>query len=148
MENASKALLIAGGMLITILILSLMTYIFSNIARNANSVYKDLDETSISEFNQVFLNFDGKGTTTDEDALKTQDVITIVNYARNNNKYNKMPVVVKVLVDEEDWTNKSEQDLNEILKKDINNTPKKYKCTEIKINEKSRLVEEVDIDTI
>ena len=43
MENASKALLMAGGVLIGITLLSMMVYFFSSSARNCNQLWGTYD---------------------------------------------------------------------------------------------------------
>ena len=52
MENASKALIIAGGVLIAIFLLTLFTYLFSHMAESTSGIYSMLDQAEISEFNQ------------------------------------------------------------------------------------------------
>lgn len=58
MENASKALIIAGAILLSILIIALGIYVF-NMAKNASDT-SSLDELEVSQFNQVFTNYRGK----------------------------------------------------------------------------------------
>ena len=60
MENASKALIIAGEVLIGVLVLSLAAYIviqFGSFSRNLND---QISETEISSFNVNFTNFSKK----------------------------------------------------------------------------------------
>ena len=42
MENASKALLIAGGVLIAILLLTLFSYLFRQMASSTSNIYENL----------------------------------------------------------------------------------------------------------
>ena len=58
MENASKALIIAGAILLSILIIALGIYVF-NMAKGATNT-NSLDELEISQFNQLFTTYDGK----------------------------------------------------------------------------------------
>ena len=58
MENASKALIIAGAILLSILIIALGIYVF-NMAKNASST-SSLDELEVSQYNQQFTNYRGK----------------------------------------------------------------------------------------
>ena len=46
MENASKALLMAGGVLIALIIITIFSYVFNLISENAGTEqqYKDRDE--------------------------------------------------------------------------------------------------------
>ncbi len=101
MENASKALIIAGGALILVLLFTLMNYVFTNMGEQASTFYEEMSETEITEFNQRFLNYDGRGTTVDNEGnyinpLNIQDVVTIANLAIDNNKSKTRQVIVDV----------------------------------------------------
>ena len=86
MENASKALIIAGEILIGILILSLASYMiiqFGNFSKNMN---EQMSATEIRSFNVKFTNFSGRSN------ISMQEIATIVNFAKqSNNKYNVSP---------------------------------------------------------
>lgn len=58
MENASKALIIAGAILISILIVGLGVIIYNNVAGTAKS--SNLDEQAITAHNQPFESYFGK----------------------------------------------------------------------------------------
>ena len=93
MENASKALLIAGGVLIAILVMTLGIYFSRMIADHSARVYAQLEESRRTEFNQKFLNYDINHRKEDGSSnkdLTIQDVITIVNLAKNSNEYNQL----------------------------------------------------------
>lgn len=78
MENASRALLMAGGILLGILILSLMVTLFAS----SSSLSKTYDESKQSEaiqrFNANFTQYLG------EDRLTIHEVVTICNFADIN----------------------------------------------------------------
>lgn len=77
MENASKALLIAAGVLIGVLLLSLMITLFVS----ASSISKTYDETKNAEAIQQFnANF----TKYLEQNLTIHQVVTICNFAEKN----------------------------------------------------------------
>lgn len=80
MENATQALIIAAGVLVGILILSLAVYLFSTMGGYAANTQKQMEKDSIAQFNNKFLKYDGL---TD---LTMQDIITVKNYALENNK--------------------------------------------------------------
>ena len=93
MENASKALLIAGGVLIAILVMTLGIYFSRMIADHSARVYAQLEESRRTEFNQKFLNYDINHRKEDGSSyidLTIQDVVTIVNLAKNSNEYNQL----------------------------------------------------------
>ena len=77
MENASKALLMAAGVLVGVLILSLMVTLFTS----ASMLSKDYDETKSAEavqrFNANFIKYVGKD-------LTIHDAVTISNFAKAN----------------------------------------------------------------
>lgn len=80
MENASQALLIAAGVLIGILILTLAVYLFSVFGGYATNTQSKLDEDDIAQFNQNFLKYSGLTE------LTIQDIVTVKNYALESNR--------------------------------------------------------------
>lgn len=90
MENASKALLIAGGVLIAILLLTLFSYLFTQMASSTSSIYNSMSKHEIDEFNQQFLNYEGKKE------LTAQDVETLINLAEDARKNKKIDVQIVV----------------------------------------------------
>lgn len=78
MENVTKALLIAAGALLFILLFSLISYLFTQMGGDVSNIYADLTESDVTEYNQVLLNYDGR------DDLTVQDVVSIINFALDN----------------------------------------------------------------
>ena len=74
MENASKALLIAGGILIAILIVTVAVYLFANYSSIGESYGQTLQTTEIQKFNENFTRYEGR-----ED-ITIQEIITLYNY--------------------------------------------------------------------
>ena len=89
MENASKALLIAGGMLLLILVASFATLLFRRMGSQTSEFYKDMSDTEIYEFNQQFFNYENK-------ELRIQDVVSIINLAKDANDRERAPVTLEV----------------------------------------------------
>lgn len=116
MENASKALMMAGGVLLAIALLSFMMYIFKVMALNSANIYNEYDTADINQFNQKFLNFEGK---TD---LLAQDIVTAINYANDNDRTGAMPVHVTVKLD---GTSVNNYNTGVFI---INHIKKKYTC--------------------
>ena len=81
MENASKALLMAAGVLIGVLILSLAVYLFVSFGITSAELHKLNEENDIHEFNIQFTQYEGKSDVT------IYDVVTVAGLARNNNEY-------------------------------------------------------------
>ena len=80
MENASKALLMAAGALMGILILSLGVYLFISFSSSTASMEKQMEQDEINNFNNKFLAYEAK------DNLTIYDVYTVANLAAENNK--------------------------------------------------------------
>ena len=85
MENASKALLMAGGVLLGILILSLAVYLFSNFGGASSRIHDNIEENQTAQFNSQFTKYVGNENVT------IYDVISMANLATENNKYYEMP---------------------------------------------------------
>lgn len=138
MENASKALLISAGVLLAILLLSLFAYLMRQMGTSTSGIYSTLSQHEISEFNQKFLNYEGR------ENLSIQDVITIVNLAKDNNEKANRPTIIEVTVDELDWSKKTTEELNDLLKQKIDLT---YSCTKVETDYSSLLVKKIIIKT-
>lgn len=76
MENASKALLIAGGVLIAILILSVLVVTINIINSNQKAKEQALVTEQLVEFNQKYEAYNKK-------ALRGTDIITLKNMAES-----------------------------------------------------------------
>ena len=87
MENASKALIIAGAILLAILIIALGVYIF-NQARSATNM-DDLSNQQVEAHNSTFQNYEGTINGTQAKAL--------IDAVRNNNQ--RMPTLGQITVD-------------------------------------------------
>lgn len=74
MENASKALIMAAGILIGVLILALMVTLFASSKNLFNSYDATKESESIQQFNVNFTKYVGEN-------LTIHDVITIYNFA-------------------------------------------------------------------
>ncbi len=82
MENASKALIMAAGMLIGILILALFSYEMFTVAQTGKTYQQKIDQENILEFNSQFEKYAGK-------PLSAQEIVTIYNYVIEWNKANE-----------------------------------------------------------
>ena len=82
MENASNALIMAGGILIGVLILSLAVYLFADFGSTSAEINKKTEEQQLVQFNSKFTTYE-----TNEKKWTVYDVITAAGYARENNKY-------------------------------------------------------------
>lgn len=145
MENASKALLIAAGMLLVVLVLTFMIMVFTRMASQTSDIYANLEQSDIDEFNQKFFKYEYKKE------LTIQDVVSIINLAKESNEKGKMPVKVEVIINATisgynqgmDLTNTA--NLNKLLKDNMDINNNKYKCT-VSYAENSELVGKIVIE--
>ena len=79
MENASKALIIAGAILLAILIIALGVFIF-NKAKSATNM-DDLDNQQVEAHNSTFQNYEG--------TINGTQAKSLIDAVRNNNQ--RMP---------------------------------------------------------
>lgn len=81
MENASKALLIAGGVLIALIIITMFIMMFSRISNIQKEQEEQTKIEQLTAFNEEFEAYNKK-------VMYGVDVITLINkVAENNKKY-------------------------------------------------------------
>ncbi len=104
MENASKALLMAGGMLLAILILTLLIYAWNLFSNYQSSGDKLANIENTAKFNQQFTNYD-------RDDVEGYELISLVNQVvdynerkstegKNDEKYNPITININLVNDE------------------------------------------------
>ena len=86
MENASKALLIAGAILIAILLIAIAMYVYSTSQGNVNQAMASLDVQQIQSLNQAWLNYDGRQTGSQVKSLINRLVANANNYREEPEK--------------------------------------------------------------
>ena len=82
MENASNALIIAGGILIGVLILSLAVYLFIDFGSTSDDINKKIEEQQLTQFNSKFTVYEST-----EKKWTIYDIVTVAGYAHENNQY-------------------------------------------------------------
>ena len=83
MDNAAKGLLMAGGMLIAIITISIFIYGYTNITHMAETKQDEETLKEVNEFNEQYLAFN-------KNAMYGTDVISALNLAVSNNKLNNV----------------------------------------------------------
>ena len=83
MENASKALIIAGGVLIGLITISLYYFMFSNIRNFVDVTSTDYNEKEVLAFNQGFEAYNKK-------LMYGSDIVSVINKAIDNNAIYKV----------------------------------------------------------
>ena len=91
MENASKALLIAGGVLIALIILSMFLVMFNNISNIQKEQEEQTKLEQIEAFNLEYEAYNKK-------IMYGTDVITLINKVAENNKKYSMSNDYKITV--------------------------------------------------
>ncbi len=89
MENASQALIIAGGILIAIIVLSVGVYLFVNYSKVSESYGQVQQNKEINKFNTNFTKFKGR---TD---ITAQEIITLKKFTADYNKQRETNVMVE-----------------------------------------------------
>ena len=89
MENASKALIMAGTVLIGVMLISIGVYLFSSYGEYSASIYEKIEATRIDQFNAQFLKFYGtrenNGGQKEKILCTIHDIISLANLAKQNN---------------------------------------------------------------
>ncbi len=81
MENASKALIMAGGVLIGVLLLTLIVYLFTTFGATSAQINSQNVAKQIAQFNSKFTSYENK------EGLTMYDIVTVAGYAKENNEY-------------------------------------------------------------
>ncbi len=76
MENASKALLMAGGVLIAILVITMFVALKSSFDNTAQSYVDRLDAQELQKYNSNFEAYEGRNDIT------AQEIVTLINFAK------------------------------------------------------------------
>ena len=78
MENASKALLMAGGILIAIIVITIGVVLFVNYKNIGASYEQQIKTAEIQKYNSNFTKFEGR------DNITIYEIISIAKFAKEN----------------------------------------------------------------
>lgn len=100
MENASKALLMAAGVLVGVIVFAIFVYEFASISGTSNAINEKMRAREISEFNAKFEGFANRrnGYLGIENAISVQDLATLCNLIRDWNKNNESDQIELTIV--------------------------------------------------
>ncbi len=87
MENASKALIMAGGILVGLLIISLAVYLFVDFGKTASDINNQNAEQQVVEFNSRFVKYESNKDKDGNWQTTIYDIISLAGYAKENNEY-------------------------------------------------------------
>ena len=121
MENASKALIIAGGVFLAIVMLVIVVELFVEYRKVAENYDYVMTFNEITKINKKFTQYERRKN------IKIQEITTAVRTAQSyNEKYGESIIIINVKVKGISWIAKSENDLLELIK---NNSDKEYECS-------------------
>ena len=156
MENASNALIIAGGVLIGVVLLSVIVVAFQGASDLAKSYDTSIATTSLQAFNNTFEKF--------QDAdVNIHDIITLAHFAKDYNTKNLLEktdsVYITVKCESTELQDKTDSELLTFLEANtfsklasgVENSEgniQKYKCQEIKYNESTKAVTEITFEKV
>ena len=108
MENASKALIIAGSFLIGMVVLSIAVVLFSSFGNTGSQIMDKIEEAQLTQWNNILLKYHGNVASTIEKeefgeihkieiihpiVITAHDIISIASFAQETNKKNEFDVV-------------------------------------------------------
>ena len=127
MENATKALLMAGGVLIAIIIITLLVKTYGSIGAFQRQQMSIKEAEQIEEFNKNYTKYEGQ-------YVYGTEVITVINRAINDSQ--KMGLNIYVYVD-------NVKVGNEYISETENLKNKPFKCESIKYDKNTGRVNEI-----
>ena len=148
MENASKALLMAAGILMGILVLSLAVFLFANFGSTSSQIRSDITSNQLTQFNTQFTIYAGRNDIT------IYDIISVANLAKENNKNSDSKIHVKVIgisssgYKVNEFQDSDEADIKKAMNEFSNTTSdengntvieSKFKCEKINYNENGKV---------
>ena len=80
MENASKALLMAAGVLVGILILSLAVFLFVDFGGKSKTINEQITDNQLVQYNAQYTKYTGR------DNITIYEVASVINMAIQNNE--------------------------------------------------------------
>lgn len=156
MENASNALMIAGGVLIGVLLVSVIVVAFYGASNLAKSYDTNISEMSVQAFNENFEQYQNVD-------VDIHDIISLAHFAKDYNVKNDLSktdsIYIKVKCESNsgkkiELEEETDSDLLKFLEdntfKDNENfeTTQKYKCKEIKYNKDTKIVTEITFEKV
>lgn len=126
MENASKALIMAGAVLIAIMVLTIGVYLVGELGKASDSYVQQLDTVQLQKYNSHFEVF------IDRNDITAQEIVTVAGIAKQSEQG------TKVYIEGTEVTNKTEEEFknwqNEFLNNNILTQIKDADGNEVTIN--------------
>lgn len=140
MENASRVILIAGGILIAISIFAILMYSITQIEPTAEPFIQYKKENEITVYNSVYKSFEGRNDIT------AQEIVSVIYNSKNNEGYTRVFIGNKdVTESDEDWIRDFlESNIYKYkVEKDNKNADNSFSCAynSIKYNQIGKIIE-------
>lgn len=84
MDNASKALIMAGEILIAMLVVGMIVYAITKFGKFSSNMNKQISQNKQIVFNANFLKYQGRIDIT------ADEIVTAINFAKNSNDSNEL----------------------------------------------------------
>lgn len=124
MENVSNALLIAGGVLLAIIVLTMGIYLKGSFNNVAEQYAETQNVSEVQKYNAIFETLYNNGN------IKAQDIVTLIEFAKETGN------ITEVNVKGINYTSKEGWNSSDFIKK---NSEKIYLCKEIEYDEQGRV---------
>lgn len=152
-ENAANALMIAAGVLISVLIISLAVFLFNSSSEFAESYYAEIDSKTTQAFNNEFEIYN-------RDDVTIQDIVSLANFARDtnikngveNDKNNSIYIQVILYNGSKHLETLDREEMYQFMEENtfIDNDPskgeQKYKCKGIEYDENTQRVNKITFE--
>lgn len=152
MENASKALIIAGGILVGLIIIGLLVIVLTNVGAFNKGAEEIKQSEQIAAFNKQFESYN-------KQILRGAEVATVINKIRNNNKTFEdnidYQIKWKIILEEDAFVPLTKGEYNENNYKRYKEVTENasqftkfkelyFKCTKMEYNSKTGRVENIE----
>ena len=135
MENATKALLMAGGVLISIIVFSIGLLLYSAYSKQAEMYNQTIVTAELQKFNSRFEVYLGR-----ED-ITMQEIVTVVKLAE---KYEGQGIIIDILIDGQKFDSSPEEFIKSILDdpEEVGDINFSCYCDESETNRKNPIYDE------
>lgn len=122
MENASKALIMAGGVLVGLLVISIGVALYMNFSNSSKSLTSNWDSAELTKYNSSFFVYVSR-----ED-ISAQELMSLVSLSQQREGD------IKIIINDIDATNWNTSEINTFLSLNILTTEKDASGKTVKKN--------------
>ena len=133
MENASKALLMAGGILISMLVITVAIILINTYSQLGVTYQDKMVEIEIQKLNSNFTKFEGR-----ED-ITIHEIVSIVNFAKKYKEQTEIDIKT-ILSGEGDLKELNDEQIVELIK---DNSDKTYQCAGVSDEDNDGKIDEI-----